>query len=59
MRIIISDGSFINVDDVFEKVDSNIEISGVMFIKVMRGFDISVGCFMNVDGIFMNVDGDF
>ena len=43
----------------FEKVDSNIEISGVMFIKVMRGFDISVGCFMNVDGIFMNVDGDF
>ena len=43
----------------FEKVDSNIEISGVMFIKVMRGFDISDGSFMNVDGIFMNVDGDF
>ena len=43
----------------FEKVDSNIEISGVMFIKVMRSFDVFVGCFMNVDGIFMNVDGDF
>ena len=52
MGIIISDGSFINVDDVFEKVDSNIEISGVMFIKVMRSFDISDDSFMNVDGIF-------
>ena len=42
-----------------EKVDGNIEISEGIFIKVGRSFDISVGCFMNVDGIFINVDGDF
>ena len=49
MRIIISDGSFINVDERIEKVDVNIETADdIFYIAVMR-IIISDGSFINVD----------